>query len=634
MRQIHFFKDTSQYGHVVAIKEVGDFVWVASAYGLYRVNHDVPYALTIPLIQPNVSPKCLVEKEDGVWLTSSAGLSYYDQNANIIKHIGSPFGVLNNEFISSVCDPSNNGDNDLLLGTRSGLIQVSEAALLNDPLPSHQVLFSQVNVNQKPVLIGSKLPSNFTIQYGDSISFFIGVMPWSHNEELYYQLNDENDWSELEGNQLSFDHLKSGSHTLRVKRRSDIGTDSDETSIVFTVLEPWYLANWVIATAIFTLVLLFALLSFWRSRVMAASNKSLKASVSLKTNQLRHQSRILLTNNQQLRKQLEIRHLIYNQVITSVQENLNNLARNTQREYSLSSKDVIKLVAKELEILRDAKGNGNGTKQIFNLSLVISTVLSGWKSEFEKSHIDINFFTKEDDVFVELTNFNLDAVINTLLDSILDRCFANQQIQVVLTTVDGMAVIKMTDTGRTFPDIECYEQILSMDLSVQNLPALVAESGGKLKCYISKERNLIEISWPIATIPSEVPADETKHSMPSHVPVVDVSHVEREWILKVNSLVAKNFADADFGTAVAAKALFISERSLQRRFKASYGKTFKEYLNQYRLEHAVKKLLAGDKVSNVAFSCGYNDASYFSQRFKHHYGVPPSQFVGGYQESK
>ncbi|MGF1721451.1 helix-turn-helix domain-containing protein [Vibrio kyushuensis] len=631
--KIKFFKDSTQFGHVVAIKEVGDFVWAASTYGLYRVNNDETYSQPIPLIEQNVSPKCLVSNGDGVWLTSSAGLSYYDTDANIIKHIGAPFGVLNNEFVSSLCDLSNDGINDLLLGTTNGLVQVSESALLNDPLPPYQVLFSQINVNQEPISLGEKLPKSFTVRYGDSISFLVGVVPWSHSDQLYYRLDVDSDWTELEGYQLSFDHLMPGTHSLKIKRISRTGDSSVQVSQVFTVLEPWYLSTWAIVFAVFMTLLLAGLISFWRSRMMSASNKLLKAKVSLKTNQLRHQSRILLTNNQQLRKQLEVRHLIYNQVITSVQENLNNLARNNHREYSLSSKDVIRLVSKELEILRDAKSNGNGTKQIFDLSLVISSVLSGWKPEFSKSEIGIQFSCSESEVLVELSNFNLDVVINTLLDSILNRCFRNQQIQIELSTVDGLAVMKMTDSGREFPDIEHYEQIMSMDLSVHNLPALVAESGGHLACYISKERNLIEISWPRAKNIASVNIDQNESPFGHAEAVSEVSDAERNWIRKLDDLLHKHYSDAEFGTATAAKLLFISERSLQRRFKASHDRTFKEYLNEYRLDKAVKKLLAGEKVSDVAFDCGYNDASYFSQRFKHHFGVPPTQFVGGHEQA-
>ncbi|MGC7895012.1 helix-turn-helix transcriptional regulator [Vibrio anguillarum] len=92
-------------------------------------------------------------------------------------------------------------------------------------------------------------------------------------------------------------------------------------------------------------------------------------------------------------------------------------------------------------------------------------------------------------------------------------------------------------------------------------------------------------------------------------------------------MVHNHYSDPEFSTSSAAKSLFVSERSLQRRFKAITNKTFKEYLNEIRLEKACQYLLAGGKVAQVAFDCGFNDPSYFSQRFKHHFGLSPTQFV-------
>ncbi|MGC9491477.1 helix-turn-helix domain-containing protein, partial [Vibrio genomosp. F10] len=115
--EVRFFKDSTQYGHVVAIKEIDTAIWVASTYGIFRVEDKKEHISPIPMVEQNISPKCLIQNQSGIWLTSTAGLSFYDSDGTLSKHIGAPFGVLNNEFVSSLCDPSNNGINDLLLGT-------------------------------------------------------------------------------------------------------------------------------------------------------------------------------------------------------------------------------------------------------------------------------------------------------------------------------------------------------------------------------------------------------------------------------------------------------------------------------------------------------------------------------------
>nr|WP_275436227.1 helix-turn-helix transcriptional regulator [Vibrio sp. Of14-4] len=73
--------------------------------------------------------------------------------------------------------------------------------------------------------------------------------------------------------------------------------------------------------------------------------------------------------------------------------------------------------------------------------------------------------------------------------------------------------------------------------------------------------------------------------------------------------------------------MYTSERSLQRRFKSATERTFTDYLTEVRLDYACRRLLNGQKVSDVAFECGFNDPSYFSRRFRHRFGVSPTQFV-------
>lgn len=62
-------------------------------------------------------------------------------------------------------------------------------------------------------------------------------------------------------------------------------------------------------------------------------------------------------------------------------------------------------------------------------------------------------------------------------------------------------------------------------------------------------------------------------------------------------------------------------------FKEKTGKTPVDYLNGYRIEKASQKLLSSDKsVTEIAFSCGFNDLSYFIKTFKAYKGISPAKF--------
>jgi len=76
-----------------------------------------------------------------------------------------------------------------------------------------------------------------------------------------------------------------------------------------------------------------------------------------------------------------------------------------------------------------------------------------------------------------------------------------------------------------------------------------------------------------------------------------------------------------------AKAIGMSPKYFCCFFKEMTGKTPVEYLNGYRIEKASQKLLNSDQsVTEIAFSCGFNDLSYFIKTFKVHKSISPAKF--------
>ncbi len=71
----------------------------------------------------------------------------------------------------------------------------------------------------------------------------------------------------------------------------------------------------------------------------------------------------------------------------------------------------------------------------------------------------------------------------------------------------------------------------------------------------------------------------------------------------------------------------ISPKYLCTFFKEMTGKTPFEYLKEYRVERAARRLINTDMpVTQIAFACGFNDLSYFIKTFKEIKGVTPKNF--------
>ena len=71
----------------------------------------------------------------------------------------------------------------------------------------------------------------------------------------------------------------------------------------------------------------------------------------------------------------------------------------------------------------------------------------------------------------------------------------------------------------------------------------------------------------------------------------------------------------------------LSERECQRSFRAGLGMSPLQYLNQVRLNRAAELLRNGEKsITEICYSCGFQNSSYFARRFRERYGVTPRDF--------
>lgn len=84
-----------------------------------------------------------------------------------------------------------------------------------------------------------------------------------------------------------------------------------------------------------------------------------------------------------------------------------------------------------------------------------------------------------------------------------------------------------------------------------------------------------------------------------------------------------------------AKFLHVTESYFCRFFKKYFGRTPSTYLNEYRVEMAVRQLRnTSDSITKIALENGFNDISYFSKTFKKIMGMTPKQYRDQFVKSK
>ena len=88
----------------------------------------------------------------------------------------------------------------------------------------------------------------------------------------------------------------------------------------------------------------------------------------------------------------------------------------------------------------------------------------------------------------------------------------------------------------------------------------------------------------------------------------------------------ENFS-SDISLSQAASIAGMSETYFSRKFHEITGYSFKEYLTNVRIQHAIKMLQACScSVTQIATTCGFSDGNYFGDAFRKKTGLSPRDF--------
>lgn len=100
-------------------------------------------------------------------------------------------------------------------------------------------------------------------------------------------------------------------------------------------------------------------------------------------------------------------------------------------------------------------------------------------------------------------------------------------------------------------------------------------------------------------------------------------------IKKALSFIEQNY-DSGITIESIAESANISVSSCLRLFQRVLGTTPVRYLVKIRMQKAAEALKRGDAgtIAEIAYECGFSDASYFNRCFRKEYGKTPSEFIG------
>lgn len=107
---------------------------------------------------------------------------------------------------------------------------------------------------------------------------------------------------------------------------------------------------------------------------------------------------------------------------------------------------------------------------------------------------------------------------------------------------------------------------------------------------------------------------------------IDVTSIDDKFLQDVFKTIKNNLDNEYFGVEDIAKQVGFSRSQLHRKLKALSGKSANQLITEIRLNeaHRMLKLKTGT-VSEIAYSVGYSNLSYFTKSFKEKFGKLPSK---------
>jgi signal transduction histidine kinase/DNA-binding response OmpR family regulator len=107
---------------------------------------------------------------------------------------------------------------------------------------------------------------------------------------------------------------------------------------------------------------------------------------------------------------------------------------------------------------------------------------------------------------------------------------------------------------------------------------------------------------------------------------IDVSSIDDKFLQDVFQTIKNNLDNEHFGVEDIAKQVGFSRSQLHRKIKALSGKSANQLIIEIRLNEAHRMLrLKTGTVSEIAYSVGYSNLSYFTKSFKEKFGKLPSK---------
>jgi len=147
--------------------------------------------------------------------------------------------------------------------------------------------------------------------------------------------------------------------------------------------------------------------------------------------------------------------------------------------------------------------------------------------------------------------------------------------------------------------------------------------------YLEKPFQQKELEVRLAqllTLRKQLQLRYSENTPPTKTTTVDLQ-IEDEFVKNVKAIILAHLEDTNFSVQTLCSKVFLSRQQVHRKLIALTGLSTSHFIRSIRLQAAKKLLKTTDQsITQIAFSVGFKEVSYFSKVFTLTYGQSPSEF--------
>lgn len=197
---------------------------------------------------------------------------------------------------------------------------------------------------------------------------------------------------------------------------------------------------------------------------------------------------------------------------------------------------------------------------------------------------------------------------------------------VMMPVMDGIEMVRKL---RGMPDFSNCPIIMLTAKRNEQDRAEAYEAGAD--AYITKPFHLSVLHARIQNLLKrrEKALKEMKNKIFDGLGELEITDADEEFLRKCINCVNKHLSDADFDQQVFADDTGTSKSTLYKKLKSLTGLNTSAFIRNIRMKAACEIALKNPniRISDLAYSVGYNDPKYFSSCFKKDFGMIPSEYI-------